>query len=37
MQNLVQNSDFIVCLALETTASSNNLRRLFATPQDKLS
>ena len=37
MQNLIQNADFIVCLALETTASSNNLRRCFATPTDKLS
>jgi len=36
MQNLIQNADFLVCLALETTASSNNLRRLFATPTDKL-
>ena len=36
MQSLVQNADFIVCLALETTSSSNNLRRLFAQPTDKL-
>lgn len=37
MQSLIQNSDFLVCLALETTSSPNNLRRLFATPVDKLS
>ncbi len=37
MQSLVQNADYLVCLALETTSTSNNLRRLFATPHDKLS
>lgn len=37
MQSFCANSDFIVCLALETTASSNNLRRLFDTSNDKLS
>ena len=36
MQSLIQNADFVVCLALETTATSNNLRRLFATPADRL-
>ena len=37
MQNLVQSTDYIVCLSLETTSSPNNLRRLFATPHDRLS
>lgn len=37
MQSLVQNADYLVCLSLETTASSNNLRRMFATPHDRLS
>lgn len=35
MQNLVTSTDYIVCLALETTASQNNLRRLFT--DDRLS
>ena len=30
MQNLVTSTDYIVCLALETTASQSNIRRLFA-------
>ena len=37
MQDLFTNADFLICLAVETTASYNNLRRLFATPTDRLS
>jgi len=37
MQNLVQNADYLVCLSVETTASNINVRRIFATPQDRLS
>ena len=37
MQSLITSTDFLVCLAVETTASSHNVRRLFATPTDKLS
>ena len=37
MQSLTSNADYLVCLSVETTSSPNNLRRLFATPHDKLS
>ena len=37
MQSLVQSTDYIVCLSLETTASSCNVRRMFNTPHDRLS
>ena len=33
----MQSADFIVCLTLETTTSPINVRRLFATPYDRLS
>ena len=36
MQDLFANADFLICLAIETTASYNNLRRLFATQTDRL-
>lgn len=37
MQNLTTSADYVVCLAIETTSTSSNIRRLFATPQDRLS
>ena len=37
MQSLITSADYLVCLTVETTSSPNNLRRLFATPHDKLS
>lgn len=37
MQSLITTADYLVCLTVETTSSPNNLRRLFATPHDKLS
>ena len=36
MQELIQNVQYLVCLTVETTSSPNNLRRLFATNDDKL-
>ena len=37
MLSLIQSADYLVCLTIETTTSQQSLRRLFATPVDRLS